>query len=83
MKYVILMLCKDDEIYYTDYVNTLFNSEEKAREEMYKCANNEFEELKDLGRNFKIVNLENSIAIYDENSDLITKYEVAKIEREV
>lgn len=82
-KYVILMLCKDDEIYYTDCVNALFSNKEKAIEEMYKCATNELNELKDLGKDFKIVNFDKCVAIYDENNEIITKYEVVEIEREV
>lgn len=76
--YVIIMLCRDDEIYYTDYVNKVFSDFESAKKCMYECANNEFE---NLGEDFEIVRLNNEIAIYDNCGMIVTRYTIIDIEK--
>ena len=46
---------------------------------MYKCANNELESLRDIG-NYSYVNLSREFCIYDEDRELVTKYEIINID---
>ncbi len=85
MDYIIIMLCKDDERYYTDYVNKVFDKFQKAYEEMNKCI---FSELESLGNDFHIEDLgidtdeeTCEMEILDKNNELITRYEVIRIQK--
>ena len=70
------------ENYYVDNIGLMFDDFQKAKQEMFKCANNEYQELQEVGE-FEFVNLNDEIVIYDENKELITKYEIIKIKKEV
>ena len=76
---IIVMLCNDDGKFYIDYVNKKFDNLQEAQDEMYKCANNELESLRDIG-NYSYVNLSREFCIYDENKELVTKYEIINID---
>lgn len=77
--YIIVMLCNDNEKCYIDYVNKKFNDLKEAQNEMYKCANNELKSLSEIG-NYKLVNLEEQLIIYNDDSELVTQYEIIKID---
>lgn len=74
------MLCKDFERIYMDYVNEKFNNIEKARKRMFDCVNDEIDTLKSCQKEHNVVNLENSVCIYDNEQELITKYEIIEID---
>lgn len=76
--FVIVILCNDDGKHYIDYVNKKFDTFEQAKEEMFKCANNEYQSLQELG-NYEVVNLDNEVFIYDEDKELITSYRIINI----
>ena len=78
--YIITMLCKDFERIYMDYVNEKFNDIEKARKRMFDCVNDEIDTLKSCQKEHNVVNLENSVCIYDNEQELITKYEIIEID---
>lgn len=80
--FIIVMLCNDDGKCYIDYVNKRFDTLEQAKEEMFKCVNNEYKSLQELG-NYAIVNLDNEVFIYDENKELVTNYRIINIDSEV
>ena len=77
--FIIVMLCNDNGEFYIDYVNKKFDNFQEAQDEMYKCANNELESLRDIG-NYSYVNLSREFCIYDEDKELITKYEIINID---
>lgn len=77
--FIILMLCNDDGEFYIDYVNKKFDNFETAQSEMYKCANGELKDLQDIG-NYNYINLDREFYIYNEDKELITKYEIIKID---
>lgn len=77
--FVIVMLCNDDGKHYIDYVNKEFDTLEQAKEEMFKCANNEYQSLQELG-NYEVVNLDNEVFIYDEDKELVTSYRIINID---
>lgn len=77
--YVIVMLCKDFDRTYIDYVNEKFNNLEQARKQMFNCVNAEIDTLKSCKTKHSVVNLENSVCIYDDEQELITKYEIIEI----
>lgn len=78
--YIVVMLCKDNDNYYVDNIGVMFEDIEVAKEQMFICANNEYQNLIDVGK-FKIVNLDDEITIYDENRELVTKYEIISVEK--
>lgn len=80
--YVVVMLCKDNDNYYVDNISLMFEDIEVAKEQMFICANNEYQNLIDVG-NFEIVNLNDEIVIYDENRELVTKYEIIKVRKKI
>ena len=77
--FIIVMLCNDDGKFYIDYVNKKFDNFETAQSEMYKCVNGELKDLQDIG-NYNYINLDREFYIYNENKELITKYEIIKID---
>ena len=77
--FIIVMLCNDDGKFYIDYVNKKFDNFETAQSEMYKCANGELKDLQDIG-NYNYINLDKEFYIYNEDKELITKYEIIKID---
>lgn len=77
--FIIVMLCNDDGKFYIDYVNKKFDNFETAQSEMYKCANGELKDLQDIG-NYNYINLDREFYIYNEDKELITKYEIIKID---
>lgn len=78
--FIIIMLCNDDENFYTDFVNKGFDNIEQAKEEMFKCVNNEYQSLQEMG-NYEIVNLGEEVSIYNEYHELITNYRIIKIDK--
>ena len=78
--FIIAMLCKDNEQYYIDNISKLFDNLEEAKNEMFKYATSEFHSLADCG-SFEIVNLANSLNIYDENKELVTSYEILTVRK--
>ena len=46
---------------------------------MYKCANGELKDLQDIG-NYDYINLGKEFCIYDEDKELVTKYEIINID---
>lgn len=77
--FIIVMLCNDDGKFYIDYVNKKFDNFETAQSEMYKCANGELKDLQDIG-NYNYINLDKEFYIYNEDKELITKYEIIEID---
>ena len=77
--FIIVMLCNDNGEFYIDYVNKKFDIFHEAQDEMYKCANNELESLRDIG-NYSYANLSREFCIYDEDRELVTKYEIINID---
>lgn len=77
--YIIVMLCNDYGRYYIDYVNKKFDNFQEAQDEMYKCANNELKELQDIG-NYSYINLNKEFCIYNEENELVTRYEIINID---
>lgn len=77
--FIIVMLCNDDGRFYIDYVNKKFDNFQEAQDEMYKCANNELESLRDIG-NYSYANLSREFCIYDEDRELVTKYEIINVD---
>lgn len=78
--YIIVMLCNDDNNYYTDIVNKVFNDIEVARNEMIKCAIGEIENLED--NYVEMINLaktKNEIIIYDKFQEIITQYNIYEL----
>ena len=77
--FIIVMLCNDNGEFYIDYVNKKFDNLQEAQNEMYKCANNELESLRDIG-NYSYANLSREFCICDEDRELVTKYEIINID---
>ena len=77
--FIIVMLCNDDGKFYIDYVNKKFDNFQEAQDEMYKCANGELKDLQDIG-NYDYVNLGKEFCIYDEDKELVTKYEIINVD---
>lgn len=78
--FIIIMLCNDDGNFYTDFVNKGFDDIEQAKKEMFKCVNNEYKSLQEIG-NYEIVNLGEEVFIYNEYHELITSYRIIKIDK--
>lgn len=76
--YIIVLLCIDKDKKYIDYVNKRFDNKNQAKEEMLKCANEEYSSLKEDGI-YELVVLNDRVGIYDSNKQLITRYEVIEI----
>ena len=77
--FIIVMLCNDDGRFYIDYVNKKFDNFQEAQDEMYKCANGELQELQDIG-DYDYINLDREFCIYNEDKELVTKYEIINID---
>ena len=77
--FIIVMLCNDNGEFYIDYVNKKFDNFQEAQDEMYKCANGELKDLQDIG-NYSYTNLSREFCIYDEDRELVTKYEIINVD---